>query len=173
MCPIPMRSEPSNSASRPRHTITLAQELLPRMPERPCLALTWLLSCNLLLLPDGSHRSFDSVADSSGRYAISAPPGQYSVCVHPGPQSLYLDPCQWFPPLSVNLAASAASVLPLNLQKGVRLILRLRRLPFQHLHRRLIKLTTHSDTFPAIFISKSTRSRSRHVPPARGLASGR
>lgn len=66
---------------------------------------------------------FRSVADSSGRYAISAPPGQYSVCVHPGPQSLYLDPCQWGPPLSVNLGASAASV-PLNLQKGVRFILR-------------------------------------------------
>lgn len=105
-----------------RYKLRISREqLLPRIPERPCLALTWLLSCNLLL-PDDSHRSFDR-SPTPADAMRSAPPGQYSVCVHPGPQSLYLDPCQWGPPLSVNLGASAASV-PLNLQKGVRFILR-------------------------------------------------
>jgi hypothetical protein len=39
--------------------------------------------------------AYQSVADSGGNYAITAPPGPYSVCARPVPQSLYMDPCQW------------------------------------------------------------------------------
>lgn len=67
---------------------------------------------------------YRSLTDPSGYYAISAPPGQYALCVHTVPQSLYLNPCQWGSPAGVLVGASAASVAPLTLQKGVRLIVR-------------------------------------------------
>ncbi len=65
-----------------------------------------------------------SVTGSSGVYAISAPAGQYALCVHTLPQSLYLDPCQLGSPVTVTIGASAASVVPLSLQKGVRFLVR-------------------------------------------------
>ncbi len=67
---------------------------------------------------------YESVTDSSGNYAISAPPGQYALCVHTLPQSLYMDPCLWGSPVAATVGASAASVVPLTLQKGVRFLVR-------------------------------------------------
>lgn len=68
-------------------------------------------------------RIYQSLVDSNGNYAITAPPGQYLLCARPLPQSLYLDPCQWGSPVSATVGATAAPVA-LTLQKGVRFIVR-------------------------------------------------
>jgi hypothetical protein len=66
---------------------------------------------------------YRSAVDSSGNYAITAPPGQYLLCARPQLQSLYLDPCQWGRPVSATVGATAVPV-PFSLQKGVRFIVR-------------------------------------------------
>jgi hypothetical protein len=73
--------------------------------------------------PGGQPTVYQAVTNSSGYYAINAPPGQYALCADL-PHSLYLDPCQWGSPIGVTVGASAA-VLPLTLQKGVRFIVRI------------------------------------------------
>jgi hypothetical protein len=74
--------------------------------------------------PGQTPSIYESVTGSSGNYAISAPPGQYAMCVHTLPQSLYMDPCLWGSPVAVTVGASAAAVVPLSLQKGVRFLVR-------------------------------------------------
>jgi hypothetical protein len=66
---------------------------------------------------------YRSAADSSGNYAITAPPGQYLLCARPQLQSLYLDPCQWGRPVSATVGTTAVPV-PFSLQKGVLFIVR-------------------------------------------------
>jgi hypothetical protein len=63
-----------------------------------------------------------SRVDASGRYVITAPPGQYLLCVsHAG---LYLDPCRWGGAKTVSVTGATAQSVALRLQKGWRFLLR-------------------------------------------------
>lgn len=67
---------------------------------------------------------YQSAVGADGHYALNASSGHYSLCVRPLAASLYMDPCQWGRPTTVNVSAATVALTPISLEKGIRLIVR-------------------------------------------------